>query len=103
LCCRGAHLGASNPDCQIVLEKGLPVVLSTALWQLVRLSRVGETSQVISLLGALAILAVYAANQFGLVGPSNICYSVVNFVGSAMLTVIAVIEVQWDFIPLEGV
>jgi hypothetical protein len=59
--------------------------------------------QVVSVLGALAILAAYAANQFGLIGPSNLSYSAMNFVGSAVLAVIAAIEVQWGFILLEGV
>ncbi len=59
--------------------------------------------QAVSVLGALAILAAYAANQFGLIGPSNLSYSAMNFVGSAVLTVIAVVEVQWGFILLEGV
>ena len=59
--------------------------------------------QVVSVLGALAILAAYAANQFGLIGPSNFSYSAMNFVGSAVLAVIAVVEVQWGFILLEGV
>ncbi len=59
--------------------------------------------QVISVVGALAILAAYAANQMRLIGPSNLSYSVLNFAGSAVLTVIAVIEVQWGFILLEGV
>lgn len=38
--------------------------------------------QVISVAGAFAILAAYAANQMRLIGPSN-------------LTVIAVVEVRW--------
>ncbi len=59
--------------------------------------------QAVSVLGALAILAAYAANQFRLIGPSNLSYSAMNFVGSAVLTVIAVVEVQWGFILLEGV
>jgi hypothetical protein len=59
--------------------------------------------QVVSVLGALAILAAYAANQFGVIGPSNLSYSAMNFVGSAVLAVIAVVEVQWGFILLEGV
>ncbi len=59
--------------------------------------------QVVSVLGALAILAAYAANQFGLIGPSNLSYSAMNFAGSAVLAVIAVVEVQWGFILLEGV
>jgi hypothetical protein len=59
--------------------------------------------QVVSVLGALAILAAYAANQFRLIGPSNLSYSAMNFVGSAVLAAVAVVEVQWGFILLEGV
>ncbi len=59
--------------------------------------------QVASVLGAMAILLAYVANQFNLIGPSNLTYSVMNFVGSAVLAVIAVIDVQWGFILLEGV
>jgi hypothetical protein len=59
--------------------------------------------QVVSVLGALAVLAAYAANQFRLIGPSNLSYSAMNFVGSAVLTVIAVVEAQWGFLLLEGV
>jgi hypothetical protein len=59
--------------------------------------------QVISVLGALAILGAYAANQLGWIGPSNLSYSVANFVGSAVLTVIAVAEQQIGFLLLEGV
>jgi hypothetical protein len=58
--------------------------------------------QVISVLGALAILAAYAANLFGWADPSNLWYSVANFLGSAVLTVIAVIDGQLGFILLEG-
>ena len=59
--------------------------------------------QVISVLGALAILGAYIANQVRLIDTSNISYSVMNFIGPAVLTVIAVIEVQWGFILLEAV
>jgi hypothetical protein len=58
--------------------------------------------QVISVLGALAILGAYAANLSGWVTPSNLSYSVANFLGSAVLTVIAVIDQQLGFILLEG-
>ncbi|HJQ29100.1 MAG TPA: hypothetical protein VJ827_07145 [Rubrobacter sp.] len=58
--------------------------------------------QVISVLGALAILTAYAANLFGLIQPSNLWYSVANFIGSAVLTVVAVIDRQLGFILLEG-
>jgi membrane-bound ClpP family serine protease len=59
--------------------------------------------QVISVLGAMAILLAYAANQFRFIGPENLSYALLNFIGSFVLAVIAVIEVQWGFILLEGV
>jgi hypothetical protein len=48
--------------------------------------------QLISVLGALAILTAYAANLFGWIHPSNLWYSVANFLGSAVLTVVAVVD-----------
>jgi hypothetical protein len=57
--------------------------------------------QVISVLGALAILAAYAANLIGWIQPSNLWYSVANFLGSAVLTVVAVVDRQLGFILLE--
>jgi hypothetical protein len=58
--------------------------------------------QLISVLGALAILAAYAANLFGWIQPSNLWYSVANFLGSAVLTVVAVVDRQLGFLLLEG-
>jgi hypothetical protein len=58
--------------------------------------------QLISVLGALAILTAYAANLFGWIHPSNLWYSVANFLGSAVLTVVAVVDWQLGFILLEG-
>ncbi len=34
--------------------------------------------QVVSVLGALAILVAYAGNQFRLIGPSNLSYALLN-------------------------
>ena len=50
--------------------------------------------QVISVLGALAILGAYAA---------NLSYSLANLIGSGILTIIAVVDQQLGFILLEGV
>jgi hypothetical protein len=58
--------------------------------------------QVISVLGALAILGAFAANLFGWIQPSNLWYSVANFLGSAVLTVVAVVDQQLGFLLLEG-
>ena len=58
--------------------------------------------QVISVLGALAILGAFAANLFGWIRPSNLWYSVANFLGSAVLTFVAIVDRQLGFILLEG-
>ena len=59
--------------------------------------------QVISVLGALAVLAAYAANQFRWIGPSNLSYTLLNIIGAGVLSAIAVVEQQWGFLLLEGV
>lgn len=59
--------------------------------------------QAISVVGSLLILAAYAANQFRWIDSTRISYTLLNLVGSAVLTVIAVVESQWGFLLLEGV
>ncbi len=58
--------------------------------------------QAVSIVGALLILLAFAGNQLGRVDTSNLSYQIANFVGSVILTVVAVIEVQLGFILLEG-
>ena len=58
--------------------------------------------QAVSILGALLILLAFAANQLGRVDTSSLSYQVANFVGSGILTVVAVIEAQLGCILLEG-
>ena len=59
--------------------------------------------QVIQIVGALMILAAFGADQFKLIKSSSVLYLTLNFVGSAILSVVAFIEGQWGFVMLEVV
>jgi hypothetical protein len=59
--------------------------------------------QVVQIVGALLILAAFAAVQFDRMRPESRLYLVLNLVGSAILAVLAVIAAQWGFVLLEGV
>jgi len=59
--------------------------------------------QVISLVGALLILAAYAGHQFGLIEHTDAAYSWMNLVGSLVLGIVAFRGQQWGFLLLEGV
>ena len=58
--------------------------------------------QVVSLVGAVLILLPFAGSQLGRLATTSIAYQLMNLVGSALLTVVAVIERQYGFILLEG-
>jgi len=58
--------------------------------------------QAVSVIGALLILGAFAANLLQWMNTSNLWYSLLNFVGSAILMVIAVLDQQFGFILLEG-
>ena len=58
--------------------------------------------QAISILGAAAVLAAFAANQFGWIKPSQLSYAVANFAGSGILTAVAIIDWQVGFVLLQG-
>ncbi len=58
--------------------------------------------QVISLLGAAQILVAYIATQLRRMRPDSTVYNALNCLGSAFLTLVAVVGRQWGFIVLEG-
>ena len=58
--------------------------------------------QIVSLVGAVFILAAYAALQLGRLRQQGRLFNAMNFVGSALLTWVAVQDRQLGFIILEG-
>lgn len=59
--------------------------------------------QLVQVVGALLILAGFAAVQFERMRPDSRLYLALNLAGSAILAVLAWIETQWGFLLLEGV
>ena len=59
--------------------------------------------QIISLIGAMLILAAFALQQMGRWKSDDALYLWANLIGSATLTVIAWIELQWGFLLMESV
>lgn len=58
--------------------------------------------QLVSLIGAGMILAAYIALQRGRLSKDDRVFNVLNFVGSGLLTWIAVVDQRMGFIALEG-
>ena len=63
----------------------------------------GAGYQLIQVAGSLLILTGFAAAQAGRMSIDSSLYLALNFVGSAILAVLAWIDQQWGFLLLEGV
>lgn len=59
--------------------------------------------QLIQIVGALLILAAFAAVQFERMRPDSRLYLALNLIGSIILAVLAWLDSQWGFLLLEGV
>jgi hypothetical protein len=59
--------------------------------------------QLISVIGAAGCLGAYISLQRGWLAQTSRTYSVLNLVGSALLTYVAVVDRRIGFIILEGV
>ena len=59
--------------------------------------------QIASVLGALLVLGAYVALQRGWLGREDRSFNAMNFVGSVLLTWIAVVDRRVGFILLEGI
>ncbi|MFK3980326.1 hypothetical protein ACI2K4_08090 [Micromonospora sp. NPDC050397] len=60
------------------------------------------TIDLIEVLGALLILAAFAATQLRRMDPHSVRYLVLNTLGAGILAVIAAVERSWGFLLLEG-
>ncbi len=59
--------------------------------------------QIISMVGAILILAAYAGHQYGWLDRTQAVYHWLNLIGAVVLAVVAFRASQWGFVLLEGV
>ena len=57
--------------------------------------------QLVSLTGAALVLLGYAALQMGKLGRDDRLFNLLNFVGSGLLSWVAIVDRRWGFIVLE--
>jgi len=60
-------------------------------------------TELVQIVGAILVLAGFAAAQLGRVSAKSVGYLVLNLVGSALLAAVAVVGSDWGFLLLEGV
>ena len=58
--------------------------------------------QIISVIGAVLLLAAYAGLQAGRLSREDKAFDLMNFVGASLLTWVAVVDRRIGFIILEG-
>ena len=58
--------------------------------------------QAISIAGAVLVLGAFGLLNVGKLRPTDISYSLINFVGAALLTWVAVVDRRAGFILLEA-
>jgi len=58
--------------------------------------------ETVEIVGAIAVLAAFAASQAQVLGTQTLTYLALNFLGSFTLAVIAWHQSQWGFLLLEG-
>jgi len=59
--------------------------------------------QIVQIAGALLVLLGFVSVQAGWLSPKTYAYLVSNLIGSAVLTLVAVLTADWGFVLLEGV
>jgi hypothetical protein len=59
--------------------------------------------QIVEVGGAVLILAAFIASLRGTLSQQSAAYLGLNLAGSAVLTVIALVDAHWGFVLLEGV
>ncbi|HVW41269.1 MAG TPA: hypothetical protein VHC18_07960 [Amycolatopsis sp.] len=57
----------------------------------------------VQIVGSLLILAAFVAASSGRINQHSYRYLIANAVGSGVLTVTAVLSLEWGFILLEGI
>ncbi|MFM7314369.1 MAG: hypothetical protein ACKO0M_14605 [Cyanobium sp.] len=80
-----------------------PMLSTAALGPLNPAGLQGDPVQIVSLLGALLQLVVYALLQLGRLASASYPYQLANVSGSLLMTIVATINREYGFILMEGV